>query len=290
MKRALVAVFALLGLLSAPARPQCRLQTDSLYAESLGREKRFTVLLPVGYADTSSYPVLYLLHGLWGSHIDWTSKTRLQQYAEPYAILIVMPDAEDSWYLNARAAGQDRFEDYVTADLPAYVQRHYSIDTLHQAIAGLSMGGYGALMLGLRHSPRFFFAGGLSSILIVPREIGRQKVSPGYAALAPSVLAAFGPEPGLHHESHDIFRLSRMTGPRVPPYIYLVTGIQDHYESVLPAHRELADSLRVRNAAYEYHEVPGGHTWQFWDREIQPLLRRMSEILSQRKKAQGTAG
>jgi enterochelin esterase-like enzyme len=59
----------------------------------------------------------------------------------------------------------------------------------------------------------------------------------------------------------------------------MAIGIEDGYRRFLPAHRAFTDLLRTYGAAYEYHETPGGHNWQFWDREILPLIVRMREVL-----------
>ena len=63
------------------------------------------------------------------------------------------------------------------------------------------------------------------------------------------------------------------------PYIYMAMGTQDAYRSFLSANRALTDLLRGAGMVYEYHETPGGHSWQYWDTEIQPLLKRMREVL-----------
>ena len=252
---------------------------DSLFTPSLGRTKSFIALLPSGYDVTKRYPVLYLLHGLTGNYSNWISRTNLQKYAKPYALIIIMPDGENSWYVNSYTEARDRFEDYLIRDLPAYVEKKYSIDTTHRSIAGLSMGGYGALMLALRYPRRFFFAGGLSSAITVPRDIeAREKVGP-LSMTIQGLKRVFGDNPNPFRSSHDVFRLYKNVSPDSLPYMYLAVGIQDHYLSFLPAHREFTDSLRAYGAAYEYHELPGKHNWEFWDREIQPLLKRLQEVL-----------
>jgi len=117
--------------------------TVSLQAPLAGRSC-FTVLLPAGYDSTHHYPVLYLLHGLDGNRSDWLTKSGIARYAARYELVIVFPDAENSWYVNAIGDTAARFEDFVMHDLRSYVNGHYGIDTSRQAIAGLSMGGYGS--------------------------------------------------------------------------------------------------------------------------------------------------
>ncbi|MBI4429799.1 MAG: hypothetical protein HY562_11855 [Ignavibacteriales bacterium] len=263
---------------AASAVGQTVARVDSFFAKSLGRVKKLTVILPAKYSSETRYPVLYLLHGLGGNHEDWNARTKIVEYADAYPLVIVMPDGEDSWYVNSSAASGDRFEDYLIHDVRNYVLSRYSIDTTRQAIAGLSMGGYGALMLALRHPVKFLFAGDLSGSITVPSALSDTVLMPE-KSLAPSLLKAFGRMTKTTRDAHDVFHLYKKTPRRQFPYFYMVIGIQDGFKKWIPAHHALAESLRVYGAAYEYHETQGGHNWQFWDREIQPLLKRMSQIM-----------
>jgi S-formylglutathione hydrolase FrmB len=116
--------------------------------------KRFVVMLPTAFDSTRRYPVLYLLHGWGGGSLDWSTKTRLHAYATTAQILVVMPRAENSWYVNSATNATIRYEDYIVQDLPKHVITRFPVaDASRQAIAGLSMGGYGALLLGARLGP-----------------------------------------------------------------------------------------------------------------------------------------
>ncbi|MDP2886002.1 MAG: alpha/beta hydrolase family protein [Ignavibacteria bacterium] len=257
---------------------QSVVRVDSFYMPSLGRTKKLSVLLPTKYDPAKQYPVLYLLHGYSGGHDDWWTRTKLREYVRDIPLIVVMPDGENSWYVNSVLEPNERFEDYLVKDLRQYIQKLYSIDTTRQAIAGLSMGGYGAMMLGLRHPSKFEFVGSLSGAITFPRGMN-DTTRPAERSLFPSLRRAFGEKPNNSRNAHDVFLLYRQTMKDSLPYMYMVIGIQDSYRNFLPAHRAFTDLLRTYGAAYEYHETQGGHTWQFWDREIQPLLRRMREVL-----------
>lgn len=255
------------------------LRLDSLYAPSIGKTKSFVIILPSNAQTEVRYPVLYLLHGYGGSHLDWTTRTKIQDYVKDMPLIVVMPDAENSWYANSISDPQRRFEDYIVSDLPQYVVAHYNIDTTRQAIAGLSMGGYGAITLALRHPHLYLFAGSLSGALNVPTEIPVMEKQPWAKIIAPSLKKVLGDRPGLQWSHYDPFHLYRRTPKDSLPYLYFVTGIHDGFPTFLPMQRALTDSLRSYGARYEYHETPGGHNWQFWDWEIRPLLARMREIM-----------
>ncbi len=268
-----VVLFVDSGLYAQPV-----VRVDSFYMPSLGRTKKISILLPSKYDPKNHYPVLYLLHGHSGGNDDWLTRTKLREYVQSPPLIIIMPDAENSSYVNSVEEPNDRFEDYIVKDIPYYVQKLYSVDTTRQAIAGLSMGGYGALMLGLRHPLLYKFAGSLSGAVSYPRGMN-DTARPAERSLVPSLRRAFGSKPNGFRNAHDIFFLYRQTAKDSLPYMYLVIGTQDIYRNFLPANRAFTDLLRTYGAAYEYHETPGGHSWQFWDREIQLLLLRMREVL-----------
>jgi putative tributyrin esterase len=281
MKTTMVSKFVLfLCLLSAGAElsAQSIARVDSFYMPSLGKTKKVSVLMPAKYDPRVHYPVLYLLHGYSGGHDNWKTATKIAEYVRDIPMIIVMPDAENSWYVNSVADPNERFEDYMVNDLPNYIQKAYSIDTMKQGIAGLSMGGYGSLMLAMRHPGKYRFAGSLSGAITFPRGMNDTIRQPE-RALLPSLRHAFGEKPGPSRSTYDLFLLYRQTSKESMPYIYMAMGTQDAYRSFLPAHRALTDLLRGAGVAYEYHETPGGHNWQYWDIEIQPLLKRMREVL-----------
>lgn len=174
---------------------------------------------------------------------------------------------------------QDCYEDMVMHDLLTRAEERFSIDTTRRALAGLSMGGYGAILLALRHPHRFRFAASLSGALSIPSWIEFPEQYHAERSIA-NLEDIFGP-PGSFRRNLDPFHLVATTDASSLPFIYLVMGTNDGFTSFLTANRALADSLRTRGIRYEYHETPGGHNWQYWGREIHPLLNRLSQILSE---------
>jgi putative tributyrin esterase len=280
MRHILLVVLFLLS--SAVAIAGDRQRLDSLFAPSVGRTMKYVVLLPAERDPGKRYPVLFLLHGLYGNHTDWTSRTRLAEYSGSLPILIVMPDAENSWYTNAWNDTLGRFEDFIARDLPSEVANKYGADTSCQAIAGLSMGGYGALKIGLKYPQKFFFAAGLSSAITVPREYDDRAKSNASGVMIESLRKAFGGGSTSFLAANDVLSLAGVVRGRLP-FFYMVHGVGDGYTAFLPAHRVLAETFRSRNVPYEYHEVQGEHSWVFWDREIQPVLHRLMELLPSAK-------
>lgn len=257
------------------------LQTDSLYAPSLGRIKKFMTLLPEGYTPAKKYPVLYLLHGWSGNHTDWSTKAALKRHTSTYPLIVVMPDGENSWYINSLTDSSARFENFLTGDLRVKIQTLYSVDTSKQAIAGLSMGGYGSVMLALRHPSLFRFAGSLSGVLNAPSLVEARSLTK--SPIVPSMQKAFGDAPSASNglsakrEKIDAFKLYKAVPREAFPYLYVAMGADD--KSLVQSNRDFTDSLRAINADYEYHETQGGHDWTYWDTSLPPLLRRLREVL-----------
>lgn len=260
---------------TAPTPVTGRVVVDSFAAETFGgKMMRYHVLLPVGYDATRQYPVFWLLHGYGGNDANWVDLTKLVQDAAPYQMIVVMPAVGDSWYVDAVHDTTQHAEQYMVRELPTEIAKHYSIDTTRQAIAGLSMGGYGALMLALRHPNRYTVAGGLSAAISVPATFD----SVTKRVAEKSLVRAFGAEV-TKDDSHDVFPLvhdyvsssAGGAGARLS-YFFVAIGESDDFPTFVPANRAFTDSLRIHRTAYEYHEVPGKHSWKVWGGELPALL------------------
>jgi len=277
--------FILFLILPALLLGQSRLHSVSFYSASVHDTMHVRILLPANYDRSRAYPVFFLLHGHDGDETDWTAKTGIVDYTVNLPMIIVMPAAKNSWYVNSESDPSLRYEDYIMYDLPKYVNSLYPIDTTHEAIAGLSMGGYGALDLALRHPNTFQFVGDLSGALTIPGVIDSIIAYPEIAATdqqaktVPELLTVFGKDDKKFRDDHNVFTLfSRDHGKKLP-YFYCVVGVQDWYRGFLTAHRILTDMMRADGVIYEYHEVPGEHNWKFWDQEIEPLIARMAVVM-----------
>jgi S-formylglutathione hydrolase FrmB len=281
MKKEKVQVLLALLLSASALVAQPTVRVDSLFSPSLGKTMRYTIILPPNYDSHRQYSLLYLLHGYGGNRTDWTVRTKLVQYVGDSPLIVVMPDAENSWYLNSPVRTSQRFEDYIAKDLRDHLIQRYSVDSMRQAIAGLSMGGYGAVMLALRHPQQFRFAGSLSGALSFSREVADSSSQIGKLAAASfRSLYADSSVAKLRaiQSAYDIFQLVQASHDTLP-YFYLVMGTDDGYREFLPSHRDFTGLLKSRHIPYEYHETPGAHNWSYWDREIQPLLVRLRAVL-----------
>ena len=243
------------------------------HSKALDRDVHYRVLLPSHYEDGERFPVLYLLHGLYGDYLNWDTRTRLDNYAKDLPILIVMPDAGDSWYTNSATVSADKFEDYIVVDLISEIDGKYRTiaDRHARAIAGLSMGGYGAIKFGLKYPELFSFSGSLSGAFNAPQNL--DELRPDFRA---KLLQVYGKHGNPVRNENDVFEILKAPRSEGIPYFYLACGTSDFFLSI---NRTFVDRLSSAKLAYEYHETPGGHTWEYWDGNLNALLIAVERII-----------
>jgi putative tributyrin esterase len=240
--------------------PGVVLRDVTFYSRELGREMHYRVLLPEKPGN-KKLPVVYLLHGGGGDYRDWTNYADTAKYAAD--LILVMPQGDDSYWTNSATRPMDRYEDYVINDLIADVEERFPAERRREAraIAGVSMGGYGAVKIALHDPDMFAFVGGLSPAIDVPRRAFSWKRI-GQWRYHSSI---FGPAGDPHRLANDPFVLIQGANGRVFPYFYLTCGSR---EGLLPSNREFANKLKATGAASEFHEVPGGHDWNQWNAQL----------------------
>jgi len=230
MTRLLSAVLAIVILSASSAAAQAR--TVRHTSTSLGSERIFSILLPVGYADSDArYPVVYLFHGGGQDHTAFMARSSFPALARKQEAIFVMP-AADRNYSAMSADSQARYNAYVASELVDYVDANYRTIAAPQsrAIAGISMGGGIATMTALQHPQRFGVVGAFSAAL-------RMDTNEAVTAAAGS-----------------------------PTYFYVSCGTRD---SLLAASQQFVMRLTEQKLAHEYHEIPGGeHAWNVWDEEL----------------------
>ena len=134
-------------------------------SERMNKDVPVTVILPDTYTGEKRFPVLYLLHGAGGSHKVWSRKTPIVELAEKHQMIVVCPDSDkSSWYFDSPINPKSQYETFTAKELVKYVDANYRTraERGHRAIAGLSMGGHGALFLGIRHKDVFSVAVSMS--------------------------------------------------------------------------------------------------------------------------------
>ncbi len=258
---------------------------EKLASKLMGREMPFRVVVPTGYQlkenASKTYPVIYLLHGLTGNYANWTDRTKLAEYAAKHEIFIVTPEGENGWYTDGATNGKDKYESYIIKELIPEVDKRFRTiaDRKNRAIAGLSMGGYGAIKFGLKYPEMFSLAGSFSGALGAASFPSSRR---GEASMR-SLGVIFGPADSETRKANDIFRMIREITPeqlKAMPFLYVDCGTEDF---LFQNNRDFIDLLIQKKVPHEFRQLPGGHNWPYWDKQVQEFLR-LAEIQFQNGK------
>lgn len=217
---------------------------------------------------------LFLLHGYSGNCDDWLKGSLISELAATYNLAVVMPSGDNSFYLNAKASGNN-YEDFITGELVAYVRKTFGIamrpeDTI---IGGLSMGGFGAIHSALKHPEVYGKMFGLSSALIV-NNIKNMTEDSAAAVVANKAYyeQTFGDLSALDtSENNPEYLVSRSLekGEKVQP-IFMACGTEDF---LLENNREFHEFLNSNKVAHVYKESKGTHEWKFWNEYIESAIQ-----------------
>lgn len=253
--------------------PNVAMRDVTFRSAALNRDMQYRVVLPSSIAAGAKLPVVYLLHGVGGGFRDWSNYSDSARFAER-GLILVMPEGNDSYFVNAAERPQDRYEDYIVNDLIADVEIRFPVAKGRgtRAIAGVSMGGFGAVKLALSHPELFVFAGAISPAVDVPsRPFSIKRIQQWRRH-----SSIFGPWGSQVRRSGDPFVLARSADPAKTPYLFLTCG---NHEGLLPANRNFAALLADRHFRYEFHVVPGGHDWNQWDQRLPSVFQSLFEHL-----------
>ncbi len=235
--------------------------TCRIHAETLGQDTTVEMVLPQDTAGAPA-PVLYLLHGLSDDQSGWTRRTSIERYAIAHRIAIVMPCGGRSFYCNMTDG--TRYWDYLSDELPDFIARTFHVATGRENtfVAGLSMGGYGALKLAFKQPERFCAAAALSGAF---HEDWLQQNHPALYA------ADFPDTPVFQGSAHDPFvwadELASSAQPK--PRLFLAAGTEDW---LYPQSVKLHQHLERLGYDVKWISAPGNHDWHFWDTHIQEVL------------------
>lgn len=246
------------------------------HSPALEMETDFFVVLPeaaeslIGMESKASgrCPTLYLLHGLSDDHSIWLRRTSIERYAAEYGLAVVMPFGDRSFYTDMHMG--EKYWTFVAKELPQMCRSFFPMlsprrkDTF---VAGLSMGGYGALKCILRAPDVFSRGAALSAVadIVATRNQGMLS-TPGYW------YDLFGEKDALPGSFNDLFAAAEdyAKNPQDPIGIYMWCGTEDFLYSQNTA---LRDHMRKLGLPLTYEESPGSHSWECWDRKIQDILR-----------------
>lgn len=258
---------------------------DFFESTVLSKRIYFQILSPQNsiYSKTEkSLPVLYLLHGLFGEAKNWTELTEISTLIENLPFAAVMFDAGNSWYTNGIEGGRARYESFFIGEFIPRIESEYKLGggRKNRAIAGLSMGGYGALKFALKYPSLFNWAGSMSGAFEAPQQTDAR---PGadWEILGDSIKAVFGEisnsELRIKNDLFQIISEMRKDDPEKPPEIYFDCGIDD---SFIQINRKLFKRFSEKNVICTFREMPGGHDWIYWNRQLKEILQLVKKVFN----------
>jgi S-formylglutathione hydrolase FrmB len=271
------------------------------HSPAVDRTMKYNIVLPYGYEDSDvRYPVLYLLHGGQQNYTMW-GMMAVPFYADMYSLIVVMPDGGNSWYVNWAESedGQtNNWEDHILEDVIGHVEANFRTVERREgrAITGLSMGGYGALTLGLRHPDMFVSIGSTSGALEHARDAARRLRAgqppgprrersnepnpmiaiPGFSSPAERTPRGREFVTAQQADAHDPFVLIDRVPPEQVPHIYLDSGTGD---PLIEGARELASILMEKDLAFDFMQMPGRHNGEYWTRAIGRIIPVQYEVM-----------
>lgn len=255
------------------------IRQGKMYSTVLGAEKEYSVYLPDGYElSNQAYPVLYLLHGAWGSHPDWgvrgnlvflANKTIDEGLALP--MIIVMPDAKGEGDNNAgRHMGyfdypEWKYQEYFIKELIPQMEEKYRIKPgkQYRAVAGLSMGGGGSIMLAQKYPDYFSSSCSLSGALIASDEEPSKDVDAAFL----KAMREDDPTALVQTASEEV--LTELRSVRW----YVDCGDDDY---LAKGNVRFYLAMKEKNIPMEYRMRGGAHTWDYWQTGLIPVLQYVS--------------
>lgn len=243
------------------------------FSESLSLSTTMTVLLPqrtstqigmTGHQPPGPPPVLYLLHGLSDDDTIWLRRTSIERYVAPLGLAVVMPQVHRSFYTDQASGG--RYWTFLSEELPELVGTFFNVSARRRDtfVAGLSMGGYGALKWALRQPERFAAAASLSGALHV-HGLRTGRVRPEDPQLFTRV---FGDEP-VRDTTDDLWWLVARAEPAVLPALWVGCGTED---SLYDDNELFVGACTEAGIDVTTSFTSGEHDWDLWDHEIREVL------------------
>ena len=236
-------------------------------SQALQRTAEYVAFIPDPQeAGPGPYPVLLQLHGYHDNRRAWMIKSNLWGHWQRYPLIIVMPETANGWWANMGIP--NNWEDYIVQDLVSHVGSTFPVREGKMAIGGLSMGGFGAIRLGLKYPHLFSSIWAHSSAIFNPDK---------------TAMAFVWDDPDRSsevraHMRNDLncYYWAAMLQKEIKPRLTFDCGTEDF---LIDQNRDFHTYLQKQKLPHSYMEHPGGHTWEYWDLHVQAALVQHAEVL-----------
>ena len=248
-------------------------QYAGFQSAALGREMKFAIQLPPSYDSDAKrrFPAVYFLHGMFGSEREFERRgvaaaiSKMRSDGLIGEFIIVSPAGENSFYVNAKNG--IRYEDAVVQDLIPYIEKTYRIapGSGNRAIQGISMGGFGALMIAFKHPEMFSSVTTHCAALFteLPKPTGDDRRSQFISGLIGKIFG--DPPDDVFYQSVNPIKLAQTNAAAIKKSalkIHFDAGDKDRY-GFQNTNKVLDDQLTGVGVTHEFHIFPGNHGWEY---------------------------
>lgn len=257
------------------------LATVNFFSISLMKNVSVNVIIPVDKynfggeitAEKKPLKTLYLLHGIFGDYTDWVNGTRILSWASEKNLAVVMPSGDNHFYVDGPEKYGANYSTFIGKELVEITRAMLPLSTKKEDtfIGGLSMGGYGAMVNGLKYNDTFGRIIALSAAFTIDDIINSNNDVVGIIGRRDYYESIFGDLDKLKGSDKDyceLVRRLREKGEELPK-IYMACGTEDF---LIENNRRFRDFLLENEADVTYVESPGIHNWVFWDEYIYKVL------------------
>lgn len=252
----LLLILTLLCLWSVNIKAKERYIELNHNSKILGKEKKLAVILPRDYTEEKRYPVLYLLHSANGNYLTWHKvDAKLYELSREYELIIVTPDLDTSWLVDSPVKPESQYESYFIKELVPFIDTNYSTINSYRGrgLAGMSMGGHGAIVLASKYPELFGVASSMSGVLdlrLLPNTAGKK-----------DVLGEVYQNPEAWNNNSAVFLADKIKTARRRPRIMFDVGLSDYvYDTNLAYHT----TLKKLSIDHIFKVFPGTHDWGYW--------------------------
>lgn len=249
----------------------------NFFSESLLRMVNIVAVIPIDKRSVDKESLrskekpmktLYLLHGIYGGEWDWLTTTRIKKWAMDRNLAVIMPAGENGFY-NDRKETHEYYGKFVGEELVEFTRTLFRLSDKREDtyIAGLSMGGLGAVYSALRYPETFGYIGGFSTALCADNFPDTDSDEMGLLSSRTYMESVFGPEADFKGSSNDYNALAdKLIAEEKPiPKVFLACGVED---PLLEMTRRYHTYLENAGIPVKYIEDKGAHDWAFWDRNL----------------------
>ena len=266
-----------------------RIEFGSFFATSLKQHTRYSVFLPPSYAEMKALPVVYFLHGMWNDHTSWAVERygsipeqleELMLAKEVPEVLVVSPDGENSFYTDF-LDGSMNFEQLIYGDLPAMVESRFKAAPERRArgIAGVSMGGYGALKVAMKFPELYSTVVAISPIVFTGEDPSgpiMNSTSRGAQYLQSALRPVFGMPFEPSHWKANSLEIIAKNAEIQDLKIAFYYGTADRYNRYFPMRQgveSLSRILKQRGIPHRFHVIENGpHGWELVKDQLQEVF------------------